>query len=223
MRQASDAIKMGSTDAATQETALRSVMSYLVNELWDKSTPELATNVHRIIKKVTNNADPYKKLKERYNLAALKLYPKLESTVKNSKDHLSCATKIAIMGNIIDFGPKTDINLEKEIEELLYQDLAINDIDKLKMALRESKKVLYLADNAGETVFDRPLIEELVKQNEVIYAVKDAPILNDATFQDAEIAGITRLLQLNRLVLIVREYCLESVHQNFSRILKIAG
>jgi hypothetical protein len=87
-----------------------------------------------------------------------------------------------------------DINLEKDIENTLSNDLTINDIDKLKRSLLESKTVLYLADNAGETVFDKLLIKELLKQKiEVTYAVKDAPILNDATLHDAETAGITRI------------------------------
>lgn len=86
-----------------------------------------------------------------------------------------------------------DVNLEKEIKNLLTHDLAINDVDKLKHLLRGPKNILYIADNAGETVFDRLLIEELLKQEaKVTYAVKDAPILNDATFYDAETAGITR-------------------------------
>jgi uncharacterized protein with ATP-grasp and redox domains len=59
---------MSSTDAATRETALREVMNYLSNAQWDKTTPELATNVHRIVKKVTGNADPYSQLKEKYNV-----------------------------------------------------------------------------------------------------------------------------------------------------------
>jgi uncharacterized protein with ATP-grasp and redox domains len=185
---------MSSADSATRETALREVMNYLSNEPWDRTTPELATNVHRIIKKVTCNADPYSRLKEKYNYAALGLYPKLAAIVKASEDPLLTAAKLAIAGNVIDFGPKMDINLEKDIEDMLSNDLAINDIDKLKESIFSSRKVLYLADNAGETVFDRTLIEELLKQDvEVTYAVKDAPILNDATFRDAEIAGITNI------------------------------
>ncbi len=194
LRQALDATKMSSTDMATREAALREVMNYLSNAQWDRTTPELATNVHRIIKKVTGNADPYSQLKGKYNHAALELYPKLAAIVEAADDPLLAAAKVAITGNIIDFGPKVDINLEKDVEDMLSNDLAINDVGKLKGSLLGSKQVLYLADNAGETVFDRILIEELLRQNvEVIYAVKDAPILNDATFQDAEIAGITKI------------------------------
>jgi uncharacterized protein with ATP-grasp and redox domains len=194
LRQALDATRMSSTNVVTRETALREVMNYLLNEQWTKILPELGTNVHRIVKGVTGNADPHNQLKEKYNYVALAFFPKLVSIVKNSRDPLLAAIKIAIAGNVIDLGPKVDINLEKDVEDVLSNDLAIDDVDKLKESIFESKKMLYLADNAGETVFDRILVEELLKQDvEVTYAVKDAPILNDATFRDAEIAGITKI------------------------------
>jgi uncharacterized protein with ATP-grasp and redox domains len=194
LRQALDAARMSSTDAVTRETALREVMNYLSNEQWDRTTPELATRVHRIIKKVTGNTDPYSQLKKKYNYVALGYYPKLKFIVENSEDPLLAAVKVAITGNVIDFGPKVDINLEKDVKDVLSNELAINDINKLNGSILGFRKVLYLADNAGETVFDRILIEELLKQDvEVTYAVKGAPILNDATFLDAEIAGITKI------------------------------
>jgi hypothetical protein len=194
LRQALEATKISTTNEIMREVALREGMIYLSNEQWAKILPELGTNVHRIVKRVTGNTDPYNQLKEKYNYMALELYSKLETIVENSEDPLLAAAKIAIAGNIIDFGPKVDINLEKEIEDILSNELAINDIDQLKESILESRKVLYLADNAGETIFDRILIEELSARNvEVTYAVKDAPILNDATFRDAEIAGITKI------------------------------
>ena len=197
LRQALDATKLSSVDEVTCEIAIREVMLYLSNEQWDRTTPELATSVHRIIKKVTGNADPYSQLKEKYTRAALKFYQKLVDIVETSEDPLLTAAKLSIAGNVIDFGPKTAINLEKDVEYTLSSDLAINDIDKLKRSLLVSKKVLYLADNAGETVFDKILVEELLKQNaEVTYVVKAAPILNDATLQDAEIAGITKIAKV---------------------------
>ncbi|MCW4019331.1 MAG: ARMT1-like domain-containing protein [Candidatus Bathyarchaeota archaeon] len=189
-----DATKLGSADEATREIALRQVMQHLSNAQWNQTTPELATNVHRIIKKVTGNVDPYSQLKEKYTRVALAFYPKLEAIVKQSEDPLLTAAKLAIAGNIIDFGPKVNVNLEQTVEAVLEDDLAVNDVGKLKESLLKSKKVLYLADNAGETVFDKLLVDELLKRDaEVTFAVKDAPILNDATFDDAEIAGITKI------------------------------
>lgn len=195
LRQALEATKASTTNLSKQEIALREVMTYLSNAQWNRTTPELATNVHRIIKKVTVNVDPYSLLKEKYNRAALALYPRLVAIVEASEDPLLAAVKVAIAGNVIDFGPKVDINLEKAIEDVFSSDLAINDVAKLKKSLQRTQRVLYLADNAGETVFDKVLIDELLKQKvAVTYAVKGSPILNDATFKDAETAGITSIV-----------------------------
>lgn len=188
---------MSTDDEVVCEKALREVMTYLLNEQWTKTIPELGTNVHRIVKRVTGNMDPYKQLKEKYNQIALELYPKLELVVDNSKDPLLTAVKVAIAGNAIDFGPRVDINLKKEVQNVLDNELAINDIDQLKSAVLKSQSVLYLADNAGETFFDRMLIEALLKRSvKITYVVKDAPILNDATFRDAEIAGISQMVRV---------------------------
>ena len=196
LRQALEAVKMSTHDEAVREKALREVLTYLLNVEWTKTLPELGTNVHRIIKKATKNVDPYRHLKEKYNKIAQGLYPELRLLVENSRNPLLTAVKSAVAGNAIDFGPRTDIDLESEVQNILKGELATNDVDQLRNSLLKSKRVLYLADNAGETFFDRILIETILKQNvEVTYAVKDAPILNDATFQDAEIAGISQMVK----------------------------
>lgn len=197
LRQASEAIMMSTDDEVVREEALREVMSYLVYEEWGKAIPELGTNVHRIVKRVTGNKDPYKQLKDECNETASKLYPKLEPAVKNSNDPLLTAAKIAIAGNAIDFGPRIEIGIEKEVQKVLEGKLAINDIDQLKGSAQKSKDILYLADNAGETFFDRILIGELVKRDiNVTYVVKGGSILNDATLRDAEMAGINSVAKV---------------------------
>ncbi|MBW2624222.1 MAG: DUF89 family protein, partial [Deltaproteobacteria bacterium] len=79
-------------------------------------------------------------------------------------------------------------DLKTEVEEILEIDFAICDYEAFKDRLGEASEILYLGDNAGECVFDRILIEEISKP--VLYAVRDAPIINDATYEDAAQAGI---------------------------------
>jgi len=197
LRQVLEALDMSTNDEDIREKTLREVMSYFLREKWNKNTPELGTNVHRIVKRITGNSDPYEKLKEKYNRLALDLYPKLKQIVKSSEDPLLTAARIAISGNAIDFGPRTEIDIEKELINVLQQGLAIIDIDQLEDSALRTKKILYLADNAGETFLDRILIEELVKREvKVTYVVKDAAILNDATFQDAEISGVAQVARV---------------------------
>jgi uncharacterized protein with ATP-grasp and redox domains len=99
------------------------------------------------------------------------------------------ALRISIAGNIIDFGVHDEIqDLDPVVDRVIKQPFLINDIAPLKERLANSDQVLFLGDNAGETVFDRVLIETLPIP--VIYAVKDRPILNDATMEDALAAGL---------------------------------
>jgi uncharacterized protein with ATP-grasp and redox domains len=58
--------------------------------------------------------------------------------------------------------------------------LRINDLAALRSALAQNLSVLYIADNAGETVFDRVLIESIV--GSVTYVVKSGPIINECAF-----------------------------------------
>ena len=194
LRQALEAVKMSTNNDAIREKALREVVTYLSQVRWTTNIPRIGTEVHRIVKKVTGNSDPYKQLKNKYNKLAAQLYPKLEFMVKNSSDPLFTALKIAIAGNAIDFGPKAEINLEKEVKNALTNELAINHIKSFRHELKPETDLLYLADNSGETFFDRILLEELTKfKTRIVYVVKGGPILNDATIDDAKIAQIDKI------------------------------
>ena len=71
----------------------------------------------------------------------------------------------------------------------MNSDFAIDDSLQLKQALSEAKTVLYLGDNCGEMVFDKLFIETIMHPN-LIYAVRGAPIINDATPEDAKYVGM---------------------------------
>ena len=104
------------------------------------------------------------------------------------------AVRIAIAGNIIDLGVAENYDLDATLKRVLTQALAINDIASFRIALSRSNSVLYLADNAGETVFDQILIEIL--DTPVTYVVKAGPIINDATQEDAVDAGIDQVAKI---------------------------
>lgn len=196
VRQALEASKMATGNKIKQEKTLKAVLSELEKtSLKNKIPPQIARKVHRIVREVTKNNDPYKKVKDRYNRKALKMYPSLKRKVAKSKDRLLTATKLAIAGNIIDFGPGSKFDLEKTIEDVLTQDFAINHFNQFRKALNNSKKILYLGDNAGEIVFDRILLEEL-KDKETTFFVKGGPIINDATVEDARFVGIDKIAKI---------------------------
>jgi uncharacterized protein with ATP-grasp and redox domains len=196
VRQALEASKMATRNRTKQEKALKKVLLELgKTSLKGKTPSDISYKIHHIVKKVTGNKDPYKKLKDEYNRKSLRMYPNLKKKVVGSEDRLRMATKLAIAGNIIDFGPSFNFDLEETIKEVLVKDFDIDHFNRFRKALQKSEKIVYLGDNTGEIFFDRILLEEL-KDKEITFIVKGGPIINDATIEDAKFAGIDKIAEI---------------------------
>lgn len=155
----------------------------------DKITAELGTEMHREIKKILNK-DPYKAEKEWSNHVAKELLEHASALIENSIDPLYQSFKIAIAGNLLDFGTY-EVDADLNLAGALSDDFVIDDFEKVKRRIKGARKVLYLCDNAGEIVFDRLCIEEIKKLGPKVTAVvKSGPIVNDATMRDAQAAGL---------------------------------
>jgi uncharacterized protein with ATP-grasp and redox domains len=194
LRQALQAARFAGADEVRQKAVLDSVLDILGQTEFTATPPEIANRVHRIVRKETGNGDPYRSAKTRSTCEALALYPRLGALVAEADDPLETAVRLSIAGNIIDFGPVQEYDLWPTIERVLAQPFAVDDGGAFRKALGKADQVLYLGDNAGETVFDRVLIETLGLP--VVYAVKGGPVLNDATLEDAQAAGLNRVARL---------------------------
>ena len=157
----------------------------------DDSPPEIGRLIYNKVSEISGNPDPYQQIKYECTQQALELYPTLKTKIQESDDPLLTAIRLAIAGNIIDFGANASFDMEITIDEVLQKDYAVFDYELFKKNLKVSKEVLYIGDNAGETVFDKLLIEQLNKP--VIYAVRDKPVINDATIDDAKQAGLDKV------------------------------
>jgi uncharacterized protein with ATP-grasp and redox domains len=195
-RQALQAVRFISDDEELQERVLREVAKKLLDSNWDLTPPELAHHVHSIVKRITNENDPYKEVKRESNDLVLKMYPELKQKVNKSRDPLRTAVRLAIAGNIIDFGVPHEFNLEETIREVLKKQFAIDDYQKLKEKLKDAETLLFFVDNAGEIVLDKLLVEtflETKKLEKIDFVVKGGPIINDATLEDAVYMGLDGL------------------------------
>ena len=172
-----------------------------------KTPPELSLTLYSIVAEVTKNPDIYRERKEQSISAALEAYPHLRHSVAHAKDRLLRAAELAIAGNISDFGLRNTLNLDSELKQIIARadkaahnkNASMFDYDGFRARLEESGLILYLADNAGETVFDAVLLEEMLGVNpgaEIIYAVKERPIINDALRADAVASGIDRYAKI---------------------------
>lgn len=155
-----------------------------------KYSPELGRDMHNIIKKHTGNSDPYKSIKDESIKLADDIYPSLKHFLYRKYDNrLYWALKVAAMGNVIDYAICRDIDIGKCVENELEKEFAIYDNERFEKLLKNAKNLLIIGDNAGETVFDKVLIEDLLQFN-ITYAVRSEPIINDATYEDACASGL---------------------------------
>jgi len=198
VRQVLDSVRMTTDDEQIQEKVLREAL-YLGSKMdLSQSPPAMAQKIHRFIREITGVKDPYLEVKNRFNKLALQMYPELKQQVETSADPLEATVRLAIAGNIIDLGVKTSIkesDVEKIINDSLTADFDSRQIEEFRNAVSRAEKIVYLADNAGEIVFDRLLIEQLPAEK-VTVVVKGRPVINDATMEDAESAGLTKLVEV---------------------------
>jgi uncharacterized protein with ATP-grasp and redox domains len=190
VRQTLEAARMAGADEAHQ----RRIMNQALNLLSQHSVgtvstpPEIAYQIHRLVRGQTGAEDPYLDSKQASTERALALYPRLKELVRQADDPLDAALRISIAGNIIDLGYAPSYDLRATLDRVLTQPFALDRRAALRAMMSDGAEILFLADNAGETVFDRVLIETLAVP--VSYAVKGGPVLNDAARSDALEAGI---------------------------------
>jgi len=206
-KQALEAARMAGADKKTQKRILNELARILPKFPLASSPPEMGKIIYGLAKTISKKDDPYLRIKQKSNKLALNIYDKLKKKVDYSRDRLLMSVELAIAGNIIDYGAKNSLNVDEELTSILREEnktikkerKTIFDYESFGRVLSGAKTVLYLADNAGETVFDRILIEEIRrvdKDKNIIYAVKEKPVINDALIEDAIASGIDKVAQV---------------------------
>jgi hypothetical protein len=193
MRQTLDVLELAGADENTRRRVIRAVLGEMAEADFDECPPALARRVHRIIRDGIGCRDPYAAIKTECNELALKLYDDLREHVLASDDPLAAACRLAIVGNVIDYGVQSHSPLEgirEVIHEAMETPIDPAAVERLGREAASARRILYLADNAGEIVLDRLLLEQLPAEK-VTLAVRGSPIINDALLSDARDVGIT--------------------------------
>lgn len=159
------------------------------------STPEIQRELNKEFCRIINASDPFKEEKISSNDIALELYKEWKPKVLSSDDSFDLALRLAIAGNIMDYGANNSFDLHKTIQSVLEASYAIDHSALLKKKIQKAKSILYLGDNAGEIVFDKLFIETMMPNN-IIYVVKSDATLNDATIEDAKEVGMDRVVEV---------------------------
>lgn len=184
--------------------------------------PRNARKLYDLINRYAGTEDPFRKLKDTATNHALALYPELKKRIQGSDDPIGLAIRLSIAGNVIDFGVASDYDLEKEIEEVIPGGSSSTrwEEEKLKEAIKKAEWILYLADNTGESVMDRLLIEAL--DIPVKYAVKSGPIINDVEKRDALSAGLNTVAEIVETGCRIPGIALEECSENFMELFETA-
>ena len=192
------AARVATTDPDLQRRILDSVTRKIPGMDLRRSPAELSLAAYDIAAAVTGNVDPYKALRFAQNEAALRLEPELRARVRESKEPLVTALHLSAAGNIIDLGVQHqgEIDVRAAIEQVMHERFAIDHTEAFLESLACSKDLVFLLDNAGEIVFDKILIEELLLHTPVTAVVKAKPIINDVLMEDAEQVGLTRVCEV---------------------------
>lgn len=188
-RQVVEAIRMATDEESEQEKVLREVMRALERMDWKENQLNISKKVHGIV--VQEFGDPYIRVKEESNRMALALYPEMKRIIEGSEDRIATAIKISIAGNVVDYGPERRIDVNDAINRALNTKLDEETYKSFLKDLESSDEIIFFADNCGEIVFDKPLLELLNRKVRLV--VKKRPILNDAMAKDAIETGISNI------------------------------
>jgi hypothetical protein len=196
LRQALQVARISTDDITLQLRSLRQVAILTTRMDMEKTPPENSVSVYQTIADISGCADPYLEIKKQSNEQALAVLSEFTELVENSKDSLEMAFRLAIGGNIIDYGAMHSFDVDAAMERCLQKGYVIDNSLELLRQLRSfaaGAKILYLADNSGEIVYDSLVVAELFRMGlDVTVVVKSGAIINDALVADALACGMDR-------------------------------
>lgn len=194
IRQSLDGIRRAISDPDQRVIAARRMLRELSLLDFEASPPEQSGRLQKVLSEFSDDTNFYREEKARFTKVALDMLPALEQAVEESPDPFTSAVKLAVAGNVIDFGASDNVTVDgvRAVIESALKSPLLGVPEAFHEACTKARRILYLLDNAGETVFDRLLVERL-PAGCVKLVARGAPILNDATLEDARMAGLDAL------------------------------
>jgi uncharacterized protein with ATP-grasp and redox domains len=197
VRNALAAARFATRDTEVHEQIMREALQIAAARGSTQSAPAMSQCVHRKLRELTGITDAYQDAKQRFNALAMELLPELQAKVSQAEDPFASAVRLAIAGNVIDLGVNDcleEVDIRHSLQDVLTEPFC-GDLPFFRTTLSTAGQILYLADNTGEIVFDRLLVEQL-PAGHVTVAVRGGPVLNDATLVDAQAAGLDRIAEV---------------------------
>jgi len=185
-------------DKLTQEI-VQAVENMAPGFSFKQTPPEVASAVYEKMALIAGKADLYDEVKKLSTVKAQEFIPFLEKEISSSKHPLLTATKVAVAGNVIDLAAEYAFDLNEELDKIFHTSFAVNDFDLLEEKLSNASTLLYIADNAGEHIFDLIYIKTILSlypRLRLTYMTRGNAIINDVTYEEAEEAGFAEVCDL---------------------------
>jgi len=185
------AARLVSQDPLWIKIVLQEVAAYIAEAPLERNPSFIGTELHRLLRKALDHPDPFKKVKARDNAHASLMLGIMRERIKEAEDPLLEAFRISAAGNALDYGSEREPDPEVQVARALDKPFPKKEYQGFLDEMKKISNILLLADNAGEIVFDRLLVERLKERGcGVMVAVKEGPVINDATIEDAYAAGL---------------------------------
>lgn len=180
-----------------KQNQLKSQLTKYISDLDYENiySPEITRNILDALKSASKNGDPYKHEKDSGNKEMMARYSEFQQTIVNSTNSFNTAMRLAVAGNIIDFGPTHQFDVSATIKRVMDSSFAFDHSEILKTEIENANSILYLGDNCGEVVLDKLFLETINHPN-VYFAVREQPILNDVTKKEAIEVGIDKVAKI---------------------------
>lgn len=181
------------------EENIRLYLRELSNFDFNMTPPDLGRLLHIRIRELLNNTDPYMEEKAYFNELILSKFDQLKEISDSSENPFHTALKMALIGNIIDYGSHNHFTADLIFRMCMESEITIDQSSELEMEIENASNILYLGDNCGEIVFDRLFIETILSKfpgKNIIFAVRGFPIINDATKKEAEMVGMDKIVKV---------------------------
>ena len=195
-----ESIKLATPDEELQKKIYFKILPMIEQFGTEKSPPEIFGELYKIIKEMSNNPDPYKKIKKECNDLIANIEDYLRKKINGS---LLTAIELSIAGNIIDYGINNGLDVEAEIDKIVQKEsekINKESSDLFAFAnfekdLKKAKTLLFISDNAGEIILDKLLLEQLKKNDlHITLATRSFPVLNDITKEEAITYGLDKVV-----------------------------
>jgi damage-control phosphatase, subfamily I len=198
LKQIIEAGRMSTDDESVIRRVINTYATIIPDLDLNETAPQVTERMHALIRKEAGEEDPYREYKEKHIKLALEHYHVVKKIIEESDDTVEAAVMMAATGNSIDAGLNMQVDLKEVIESGVSNGFYLNDFPIFKEKLEKAENILIVADNSGEGVFDKLLIEELNNKYRlnIYYAVRSRPVLNDITLKEARYIGLDQVCHL---------------------------